>query len=208
MLTINMETICDLKLIDFDTSMYQELWDTIIMPQSFYLQDVYYDLYGEMLPQIRPFNYEKLKLNNPRWLISLYGKRLENPCGKVLINQLNEIIGWMYWSESKKECYLKFFILRQDYQNKGIGSEWMGWLIHKFEHKIIGICFNYYNNGLKRFYASFGFKDENGTTNGPSGEEVSVYWSNKYQKKKQHKFLSLNIIKQIVQYINKFTNCY
>jgi GNAT superfamily N-acetyltransferase len=177
-----METICNLNIINLDASMYQELWDNIIMPQTFYLEDVYYELYGEMYPPIRPSNYEE-KIKNPKWLINLYGKRQKIPSGKVLKNEINEIVGFMYWKENKKECYLKFFILRQDYQNKGIGTEWMSWLIHKFQHKPISICFNYYNNGLKRFYDSFRFKDNNGTTNPPTGEEVSAYWSNKHQNK-------------------------
>ena len=145
-----METICNLNIINLDASMYQELWDYIIIPQKFYLEDVYYELYGEMYPHIRPSNYEE-KNKDPKWLINIYGKRQKIPSGKVLKNEINEIVGFMYWKESKKECYLKFFILRQDYQNKGIGGEWMSWLIHHFEYKIIGLSFNYYNNGLKNF---------------------------------------------------------
>jgi len=186
-------TIQDYQLCDMGDET-QELFDKIITPQYFYPELVYYDLFGEMIPWMRPDDYEERK-KDKSWLFCLYGERPNEYNGiifqgKYLRTNNGELIGWIYWSLNKKNVHLRYIVLVEEYQKKGLGKKLMEWFIRTCidnGKKDISLSFNYYVDGLKELYGGFGFRNWNGNCNPPSSSFTTWYRKSRATKRLYNK---------------------
>lgn len=162
----------------FDEDKIGELWETIIKPQYFYPEEIYYDFYGEMLPFFRPDNYEQKVKDDPAWLKNIYGER-PNETNKwvwegILVRDDKGVIaGWLYWNvKPDGRIDLKYIVINKTHMNKGLGRQLMRWFITICENNnkhTIYLAFNYHIRGLKEFYAGLGFRNYWGKMSEPLG---------------------------------------
>lgn len=161
------------KLIENDNETKIKIWNEIIFPQYFYVEDIYYDWYGDLITYKKGDYWESLNEEEKKeYLLTKYGKRYDNLIEYAIYNK-DELIGWLCYVIQDKVSILKYVIIKEEHQNKGLGKKIMKFyfdLIKQDDIKEIKLSFNYFTKGLKEFYLKLGFKG----IKEPSGSHLSV----------------------------------
>jgi|694.fasta_scaffold04525_22 GNAT superfamily N-acetyltransferase len=166
------------NLIENDNELKLKIWNEIIYPQYFYIENIYYEWYNDLITYKQSEKWNTLNEDEKKEiLISKYGERC-NLIEYAIYNN-DELIGWLCYTIQSKISILKYVIINEEYQNKGLGSKIMNFyfdLMQKHNIKEIQLSFNYFTEGLKEFYLKMGFK---GITK-PSGTHITI--SKKFRK--------------------------
>jgi len=148
-----------------------KMWNDIIRDEGFYPDEVYYDMTGEKLPYKQNEKWKELtKEEQDKRMVSSYGIRSSiNPemeeKGYIIYNDDGKIIAWILWAWNinKLTAHLKYIIVIENEQKKGLGKKLMDIFIEWcIENKITtaSLSFNQAEN-LKKFYGTYGFKNYN-----------------------------------------------
>jgi len=151
------------------------LWDSIIYPEYFYLNEIYYDLIGDLMPGRKADWYIKMtKEEQKKYCIEKFGKRPEDDDNIVWDSKWIEIdgekAGWICWETYKDyhkrgKVHLKYIVLKSEYQGKGYGKQVMFWFInmcYELGKRKITLIYESNKRGLTKFYEMFGFRCRGG----------------------------------------------
>jgi len=151
----------------------QQLWDEIIRPQHFYPEEVYYTMTGELCPWFAGDSWNALPAEEKkRRMISDYGER---PCDNANVNEMGYIIkdengviiAWCLWGwfSDKKYATLKFIVVNEKHQQKGLGGQllkiFIDWCYANGKVKA-SLSFLQHRPDLKKFYKKYGFCNRSG----------------------------------------------
>jgi len=171
-----------------------KIWNEIIFPQFFYIEDIYYEWYGDLITYKQDEKWGSLSADEKRnFLLKKYGKRYEGDEDdnyEYAIYKNDELIGWIHYIIQNNISILKYIIIKEEHQNKGYGQHIMGWYLEEVRYiekiKEVKLSFNYWIKGLKEFYLKFGFKE----IKEPIGSHLTI--SKKIRQSKKKYIYNLN----------------